>query len=384
MAALAPDRLSDLIGMIYDCAIEPGKWTETIAEVCTTLDCLSGLIVLIDLHRSRHRLAYAWGMNPGWEQSLLKHGDIVSGFYQRAFSRAMCPDGEPQILSGVIEAAGPRGQAIYEQLTRPLGISEAMQTVVLRQAGRLAVFGANRHEAAGALTDREREIMRLFVPHIRRAVAISDMLDVKKLEAHTLAATLDAFATGVVLIADQCRIVHANDAARRMLSKGPVTGTGGYLRVRNAAANNKLTEAIALAQRDEARIGASGLGVALNSPSGEPTVAHVLPLARGDLRTQLMPQATAAVFIAPADVEPELDISAVANTFCLTPAEARTLQRLLAGATIAETADTLGVSTNTARTHLARIFSKTGVSRQADLVALINRLVPPVRRPINE
>src|SRR5262249_48140070 len=158
------------------------------------------------------------------------------------------------------------------------------------------------------------------------AVAISDILDVKKLEAHTLAATLDAFATGVVLIADQCRIVHANDAARRMLSKGPVTGTGGFLKARNAAANKKLTEAIILAQRDEARIGASGLGVALNSPSGGPTIAHVLPLARGDLRTRLMPQATAAVFIAPAEVEPEADISAVANTFCLTPAEARTLQ----------------------------------------------------------
>jgi DNA-binding CsgD family transcriptional regulator len=68
-------------------------------------------------------------------------------------------------------------------------------------------------------------------------------------------------------------------------------------------------------------------------------------------------------------------------SFDLTPAEARMLQHLAAGVTLAEAAKTLGVSTNTAKTHLARIFLKTGVSRQADLIAMVDRLVPPIGRP---
>jgi DNA-binding CsgD family transcriptional regulator len=54
------------------------------------------------------------------------------------------------------------------------------------------------------------------------------------------------------------------------------------------------------------------------------------------------------------------------------------LEQLAVGLTVAEAAEALQISGNTARTHLARIFSKTGVSRQAELIALINRIVPSV------
>jgi hypothetical protein len=143
MATLGPERLSHLIGMIYDCAIEPDRWPRAIAEICEIIGCLSGIILLIDLHRSQHRLAYAWGMTPGWERRFLSYSDTLTGFYAKAFSKAICLDGEPLVLSSVI--SGRRAQSIYAELTQPEGISEVMQTVVLRQAGRLAVFGANRH-----------------------------------------------------------------------------------------------------------------------------------------------------------------------------------------------------------------------------------------------
>jgi uncharacterized protein with GYD domain len=139
---LAPERLSTLIGKIYDCAIQPDQWPATIAEICRSIGCLSGLLLLIDLQRSQHRLAHAWGMSPGWERRFLKHSEFITEFYRAAFSRAICPDGEPQLLSPLVEAAGPRAQSVYAELLQSAGVSEAMQTVVLRQARRLAVFGA--------------------------------------------------------------------------------------------------------------------------------------------------------------------------------------------------------------------------------------------------
>jgi DNA-binding CsgD family transcriptional regulator/PAS domain-containing protein len=380
MGTLATERMSDLIGMIYDCAIEPNRWPRTIAEICRTIGCLSGMILLIDLRRSQHRLAYAWGMAPEWERRFLNYSDALTGFYARAFSKAICLDGEPLVLSSVI--SGARAQSIYAELTEPEGISDAMQTVVLRQAGRLAVFGANRHESTGTLTDDERTIMRLLVPHIRRAVSISDLLDVKNIEIATLAATLDSFNAGILVVGDRAHILHANRAARDMLSKRePIAAVNGILSIRDARAGFEIANAIELARVDEAMIGTNGIGVPLRNEGS--AVAHVLPLTRGDLRTRLAPQATAAVFITqPADSPPE-DIGAIAANFDLTPAEARMLECLAGGATLSETAETLDISANTARTHLARIFSKTGVTRQADLIALVNRIVPPVHRPRN-
>jgi DNA-binding CsgD family transcriptional regulator len=259
-----------------------------------------------------------------------------------------------------------------------------MQTVVLRQARRLAVFGANRHESAGQLANNERTMMRLLVPHIRRAVAISDILDIRKLETHALAAVLDSFSTGVVVVGDRGRILHANDSARAMFSAaGPVSASAGFLKVHDADAHRELADTIAVAQRNEADIGSAGIGVALGGSGGEPSIAHVLPLAHGDLRTRLVPQATAAVFITRAEDKPAMNLQAVADSFGLTPAEGRVLEQLAGGATVAEAAEGLGTSLYTAKTHLARIFSKTGAARQADLIALIHRLVPPIHRPTN-
>jgi DNA-binding CsgD family transcriptional regulator len=98
----------------------------------------------------------------------------------------------------------------------------------------------------------------------------------------------------------------------------------------------------------------------------------------GNLRTRLKPEAAAAVFIgAIADEQNAADT--IAAAYGLTPAETRLLASLLAGRTLAETADALGIATTTAKMHLDNIFSKTGVNRQAELVLLATRAVPPVR-----
>ena len=82
------------------------------------------------------------------------------------------------------------------------------------------VSAANRHESVGFVTDREIAITRMLAPHLRRAVTISDLMGTKALEAHALSATLDNFRTGVIVVAADGRVLHANDAARRMLDQG--------------------------------------------------------------------------------------------------------------------------------------------------------------------
>jgi DNA-binding CsgD family transcriptional regulator len=57
--------------------------------------------------------------------------------------------------------------------------------------------------------------------------------------------------------------------------------------------------------------------------------------------------------------------------FGLTPAEARLLDILCAGASVPQAAVKLGVAPTTARTHLQRIFDKSGARRQSDLQRLV-------------
>jgi len=60
----------------------------------------------------------------------------------------------------------------------------------------------------------------------------------------------------------------------------------------------------------------------------------------------------------------------LAALFDLTAAEARLWADLAAGATLADIALRRQVSVNTLRVQLARVFAKTGVHRQADLLRL--------------
>lgn len=372
-------QLSELIGMIYDCAIDPDRWPPTLAAICQSIGCTSGFILLVDLEQSQHKFGQSWGLGPDWKERYSVYSDQLTGFYSLAFSRQYRRDGEPLIMSRFVDLIGSNGKRVYEDLRRTLGITDVMQTVVLREARRIAILTVSRHQDDSTLMDEDAAIMRALAPHVRRAVKIIDILDMRKIEAHTLATTLDTFVVGVIVVGEEGRILHANNAARRMLSaRDPIAAVDGVLSVREAAADEELSAAIRLARANEAEMGRRALGVPLRSE--EPSVAYVLPLALGDVRTRLMPQATAAVFITRAERQAPADIRALARHFDLTTAEMRLLEQFTRNATLADAARALRISQETARTHLAHIFSKTGVSRQAELLTLVDRLVPPIRR----
>jgi len=207
-------------------------------------------------------------------------------------------------------------------------------------------------------------------------------MDPKSIEPQALAAALDNLAVGVIIVTDENRILYTNQAGVQMFARGrPVRSVNGRLSARDATAIDRLAKAIALALHSDSEIGPTGIGVALGSAPRDPAIAHVFPLAYGDLMTRITPQPTAAVFIVPAVRAPIFSLAAVADCLGLTPSEACLVDKLAAGATLAEAAVALGIADTTAKTHLTHIFCKTGVSRQVELMALIHRLVPPVQKP---
>jgi DNA-binding CsgD family transcriptional regulator/PAS domain-containing protein len=381
MDAVTWDRTSHLMGAIYDCVIEPDRWPLSMEKICAELGCIMSSILLVDLEHSKHRFFKHWNLDPYWRVKNEEYYTDMTELYRNAPPAPTHVLDEPLVLSRDIPESILSSTRFYQEWVKPQGICDSPQASVLRNAAQIGVFSAIRHESRGIATDREISLLRLLAPHIRRAVTISDLMDLKTLEGQALAATLDNFAVGVIIVAEGHRILHANDAARAMFAAGsPVCSVNGRLSVRGSDGACELAKAIVLAQQNEATIGATGIGVALGD-AGEPAIAHVLPLARGDLRTRLMPQATAAVFVTHAELAPPAAIAALAANFKLTPAETRMFERLAAGATLAEAAEILAIAETTARTHLSRILSKTGVARQAGLVALIHRLSPPVRQP---
>jgi DNA-binding CsgD family transcriptional regulator len=66
------------------------------------------------------------------------------------------------------------------------------------------------------------------------------------------------------------------------------------------------------------------------------------------------------------------DPEVIGRFYAMTPAEARLTSRMAYGNSLESIAAELGISIHTARTHLKRIFEKTGVARQAELVHVLH------------
>ncbi len=65
----------------------------------------------------------------------------------------------------------------------------------------------------------------------------------------------------------------------------------------------------------------------------------------------------------------------IARSFNLTPTELRVLLGIVEVGGVAETAKALGIARGTVKTHLQRLFAKTGTNRQAELVKARRRVL---------
>jgi DNA-binding CsgD family transcriptional regulator len=77
------------------------------------------------------------------------------------------------------------------------------------------------------------------------------------------------------------------------------------------------------------------------------------------------------IFVSDPEQKTQTIPGAFAQAYALTVAESRVAERLMQGETLVQVAERLGVSHNTARTHLQRIYHKTDTSHQGDLIRLL-------------
>jgi DNA-binding CsgD family transcriptional regulator len=210
-------------------------------------------------------------------------------------------------------------------------------------------------------------------------VTISNLFDMKTVEAATFAATVEALTVGVVLADEDSKIVHTNAAATAMLAAGnPIVLRQGRIAVQSTTTTSTLQSAVAQAAKDEAALGQKGIGIPIPRPGGAPLVIHVLPLRRGHVRSGLIQRAAAALFVASASGPPQLPHDALIQLYDLTPAEVRIFELICEGQTPAAIAALLGITVSTVKTHLFHVFDKTGCRRQVDLVRLARSLTFPV------
>jgi DNA-binding CsgD family transcriptional regulator len=105
----------------------------------------------------------------------------------------------------------------------------------------------------------------------------------------------------------------------------------------------------------------------------------VLPLTSGSRRAAgAAHAAVAAIFIREAAFEMPSPPEVIAKTYGLTPMELRILIAIVDVGGVPAVAESLGMGATTVKTHLGRLFGKTGTRRQAELVKLVAGFASPL------
>jgi DNA-binding CsgD family transcriptional regulator len=364
------EQLSALIGVIYDAALDPTLWPKVLPKSAQFVGGRAAALFYKDAASKSGDVAYYCGIDPHYRQlyfdKYIKLDPLTIGHF---FAEVE----QPVAIADIMPYDEFLETRFYKEWVRPQQVVDFVSAVLEKSATGAALFGVFRHERYGRVDDETRRRMRLIIPHIRRAALIGRVIDLKTAEADSFADTVDGISAGMFLVDANARIVHANASGHAMLAEGSLLRVvSGKLVPNDASAEQGLNEVYAMAERGDAAVGVKGIAMSLTARDGERHVAHVLPLTSGARRRAgASYAAAAAVFVHKAALDSPPPQAVVAKLYKLTPTEQRVLLAIVQVGGVPEVAVVLGIAESTVRTHLHRLFAKTGTKRQADLVELV-------------
>jgi DNA-binding CsgD family transcriptional regulator len=370
-------HLSALIGSIYDAVLEPALWTGVVERTGKFVGGVGASIFRQDSVRKTGNSYYHSGIDPRFErlyfEKYIKFDPLSAAYLTLKV-------GDVSSSSIIIPPAEFFETRFYREWARPQGLVDNVFAILERSPTSIAAFIVFRHERDGLADDDARQLLGLIAPHLRRAVLIGKVIDLRTIEAATFADTLDGLNAGIFLVDATGLIVHANVAGHGILAVGDILRSfAGRLVAHDQQVDEVLRDAFKATEHGDAAIGTKGIAVPLIARDGERHVAHILPLTSGARRrAELAITATAALFVQKAALETPSRPEAIAKAYKLTPTELRVLLTLVEVGGGPEVAEALGIADGTVKTHLSHLFQKTGVKHQVDLVRLVAGFSSPI------
>ena len=369
--ARGADDLMALVGAVYDTVLDRTLWPQVLRKLSRYIPGAASAVFWEDTASYQGDVYFDDGGIPS---------DYKASYFQKYVG--LNPITIPRFFANVEEPIATADLVSYDEFiqtrfyrewAQPQGLVDFVSVTLEKSSRKAAMFGVFRHARHGRVDESVRQRIRLLAPHIRRAVLIAKVVDFKRDEAAMFAETLDGLRAAVILVDAGGRIVHANSAANMLLSDGQVIqAVNGSLTASARQADERLRSVLRAAADGDEAIGAQGVALPLTGKTGERYVAHALPLtSREREKAGRTHGAAAAMFIHKTSLERPSPPVAIAEAYRLTMAELRVLFAIVDVGGVPEVAEVLGIAASTVKTHLGRVYDKTGVARQADLVKLV-------------
>ncbi len=369
----------DVVRHLYEAAAGLRTWADALARLHHEINASGLQLVVVD--KSEGRLVTS-------EQPISAMvPDVVDGTldHVREYHRhdphmqhvVLLPIGSVMHSAAVFPRAQWSDHLFYREFWSAYKVRELLAAKVAEGVRYVTMIGVNRTYDLPAYSQDEIDLFDRYVKHLVTAYRITTHLGALTSSAQAGLTIMESSTRPMILIDAELRIVMRNKLATNLLHANPVLyEDNGYLcchsRIAVAELRRGLSE-VGIGYRD-VQINRR-LALRLKAPPARHGVALCSLWA-------IQPAATMCAFgaspvalltIVPDTSTQSVDRMFLASMFDLTPAEANIAVGLVEGVDLHGIANSQHVCLETIRTQLKSVFAKTGVHRQAELVALLYR-----------
>lgn len=354
------DTLLSLIGQIYDAAADPERWPVVLQQIADAFGAQEASLSAVSPNSVPWLVAPR--TDPAFLQSYGAYYHPLNLFWQRM---VQVPVGTAVANQMVLPKSTLHASQFFNEWSRPQGYLSVMGATLLTEDEWRVEFVVPGKNEFG---EKHLKLYEAIAPHLKRAVQLTRRLQTTEIERDWSLTALDKIGQGIVIVDPMARILFTNQAANSAFHDG-LRLAKGVLCGGSPAETASLYNAIAACAGDQL----SGTHDTVRISRGatrRPISLLIVPFrARTDW---LARHAHAAIiFITDPEKSTALDDAQLKMRFGLTPAEARLVRELIGSGSVQDAAEKLAITIATARTHLHRIFSKTGTRSQADLMRLV-------------
>lgn len=367
----------DIIGLIYDAALNPQLWPKTLACIVEFTESCTAIFTALDQLNPAYNFLYTHNIH---EKSLVAYQDervkvIDMNIHAPLWEKTGV--GGTIIKNCLPYADMPNSDEFifYKKCLEPSGV--AYITAVLLDQGQYSwgVLGLHRSPLKHEYTSHEAKILQRLGKHFRRALQIHRQLSAVKQENRELYHLLDCLKTGVIIIDEDHVIRHSNIKARLILGHSGLLWPDQYNRLKVPHAfQDKLSALIQSALFQQNLIGqveAGGVLGVFDVAQEQSLMLTVVPLSRMNSGVYLSQPKQAAVFITDSCGHHQLASEFLLDLYALTKRELQMCELFLNGLNLEQIAEHCGISLQSARTYLKHIFSKTQCTSQVELIRLL-------------
>jgi DNA-binding CsgD family transcriptional regulator len=381
VTSIDTEYMSVLIGDIYQAAYDQERWPDIVETLRSTFKGSKACIARIgpDLQPSD---AIAANTDPTFQtRYMIEFADepnVLADAVMTAPLGAVYHDHTlvgPQVL---------RRTRFWNEWMAPQDMYDGLGCKILMSGPSAWILDLQRGRRQPEFDHSDMKMFEFIVPHIRRSVQIGRQFQARQ----ALASAFSHLPFGLILVDGHQQILTMNGAAEAILTRSgsalrQVSGRLTATDLRSAATLERfITDASSA--RNGLAPGPGGDFLITTRPHGHQTVTlsiSVGPFIHNAAEFTLPFEACAVVAVR----ELTFDLPAgftelIRDLFELTPKEAELAAALVAGHSLREAAENANIRFSTARSHLERIFQKTGVRQQSQLVALLKSAQPILRR----